>query len=253
MHQIVITALPGIPLIHPGDDLAALILGSMARAGLTLQDGDVLVVAQKIVSKAEGRLVHWRTLAPSPQAVELAAVTGKTAGHVQAILSDSVEIVRVRQGVLITQQRAGWVCANAGVDHSNVDGESDDCLTLLPEDADRSARALRDRLHAATGARVAVIINDTHGRAWRNGAVGVAIGVAGLKPVTDLRGHLDLFGMTLRSSEVGTADEIASAASLLMGQADEGRPVVLLRGVRFQAAEASAQELVRPKEIDLFR
>ncbi len=253
MHQIVITALPGIPLIHPGDDLAALVLQSLARAGLTLQDDDVLVVAQKIVSKAEGRLVHWRTLAPSPQAVELAAVTGKAPGHVQAILSDSVEIVRVRPGVLITEQRAGWVCANAGVDHSNVDGESDDCLALLPEDANRSARQLRDQLSAATGARVAVIINDTHGRAWRNGAVGVAIGVAGLKPVTDLRGHPDLFGVTLRSSEVGTADEIASAASLLMGQADEGRPVVLLRGVPFVAAEASAQELVRPKEIDLFR
>ncbi len=253
MHQIVITALPGIPLIHPGDDLAALILESLARAGLALRDGDVLVVAQKIVSKAEGRLVHWRSLAPSPQAVTLAAVTGKPAGHVQAILSDSNEVVRVRQGVLITEQRAGWVCANAGVDHSNVDGASDDCLTLLPEDADRSARDLRDRLHASTGARVAVIINDTHGRAWRNGAVGVAIGVAGLKPVSDLRGHPDLFGMTLRSSEVGTADEMASAASLLMGQADEGRPVVLLRGVPFQAAEASAQELVRPKENDLFR
>lgn len=253
MHQIVITALPGIPLIHPGDDLAALILESLARAGLALRDGDVLVVAQKIVSKAEGRLVHWRSLAPSPQAVALAAVTGKPAGHVQAILSDSNEVVRVRQGVLITEQRAGWVCANAGVDHSNVDGASDDCLTLLPEDADRSARDLRDRLHASTGARVAVIINDTHGRAWRNGAVGVAIGVAGLKPVSDLRGHPDLFGMTLRSSEVGTADEMASAASLLMGQADEGRPVVLLRGVPFQAAEASAQELVRPKENDLFR
>ena len=253
MHQIVITALPGIPLIHPGDDLAALILESLARAGLALRDGDVLVVAQKIVSKAEGRLVHWRSLAPSPQAVTLAAVTGKPAGHVQAILSDSNEVVRVRQGVLITEQRAGWVCANVGVDHSNVDGASDDCLTLLPEDADRSARDLRDRLHASTGARVAVIINDTHGRAWRNGAVGVAIGVAGLKPVSDLRGHPDLFGMTLRSSEVGTADEMASAASLLMGQADEGRPVVLLRGVPFQAAEASAQELVRPKENDLFR
>mgnify|MGYP003605461587 CR=1 FL=1 len=253
MHQIVITALPGIPLIHPGDDLAALILESLARAGLALRDGDVLVVAQKIVSKAEGRLVHWRSLAPSPQAVALASVTGKPAGHVQAILSDSNEVVRVRQGVLITEQRAGWVCANAGVDHSNVDGASDDCLTLLPEDADRSARDLRDRLHASTGARVAVIINDTHGRAWRNGAVGVAIGAAGLKPVSDLRGHPDLFGMTLRSSEVGTADEMASAASLLMGQADEGRPVVLLRGVPFQAAEASAQELVRPKENDLFR
>lgn len=253
MHQIVIMALPGIPLVRPGDDLAGLIVQSLAGAGMGLCEGDVLVVAQKIVSKAEGRLVHWRSLEPSARAEELAAVTGKPPGHVEAILSDSVEILRVRHGVLITQQRAGWVCANAGVDHSNVDGDSDDCLALLPEDADRSARDLRDRLYAATGARVAVIINDTHGRAWRNGAVGVAIGVAGLRPVTDLRGHPDLFGMTLRSSEVGTADEIASAASLLMGQADEGRPVVLLRGVPFEAAEASAQELVRPKEIDLFR
>jgi coenzyme F420-0:L-glutamate ligase/coenzyme F420-1:gamma-L-glutamate ligase len=139
------------------------------------------------------------------------------------------------------------------VDHSNVDGESDDCLALLPEDADGSARRLRQQLKEATGADIAIVINDTHGRAWRMGAVGVAIGVAGIKPVTDLRGHPDLFGMTLRSSEVGTADEIASAASLLMGQTDEGRPIVHLRGVPFLAGEGRAVEMVRPAQLDLFR
>lgn len=240
-------------MIHPGDDLAAIILAGLARAGLTLQDGDVLVLAQKIVSKAEGRLVHWRDLTPSPRALELAALTGKHPGHVQAILDDSRSIVRAARGVLITEQRAGWICANAGVDHSNVDGASDDCLAMLPEDADRSAQRLRQQFKEATGAEVAVIINDTHGRAWRMGAVGVAIGVAGIKPVTDLRGHPDLFGMTLRSSEVGTADEIASAASLLMGQTDEGRPIVHLRGVPFLAGEGRAAEMVRPAQLDLFR
>lgn len=251
--QLVLTALRDIPLIHPGDDLAAIILAGLARAGLTLQDGDVLVLAQKIVSKAEGRLVHWRDLTPSPRALELAALTGKHPGHVQAILDDSRSIVRAARGVLITEQRAGWICANAGVDHSNVDGASDDCLAMLPEDADRSAQRLRQQFKEATGAEVAVIINDTHGRAWRMGAVGVAIGVAGIKPVTDLRGHPDLFGMTLRSSEVGTADEIASAASLLMGQTDEGRPIVHLRGVPFLAGEGRAAEMVRPAQLDLFR
>lgn len=253
MDQLQLTALTDIPLIRPGDDLAAIVLAGLARAELTLQDGDVIVIAQKIVSKAEGRLLHWRELTPSAQALELAALTGKHPGHVQAILDDSLSIVRVARGVLITEQRAGWICANAGVDHSNVDGDSDDLLTLLPDDADRSAQRLRERLVDATGAQIAVIINDTHGRAWRMGAVGVAIGVAGIIPVTDLRGHPDLFGMTLRSSEVGTADEIASAASLLMGQSDEGRPVVHVRGAPFQAGEGSARAIVRPPQLDLFR
>ena len=253
MDQLQLTALPGIGLIHSGDDLTAIILEGLARAEITLRNGDVLVIAQKIVSKAEGRLVHWRDLTPSPQALELAALTGKHPGHVQAILDESLAIVRVARGVLITEQRAGWICANAGVDHSNVDADSDDCLALLPEDADRSAQRLREELHASTGADVAVIINDTHGRAWRIGAVGVAIGAAGLRPITDLRGHPDLFGMALRSSEVGTADEIASAASLLMGQSDEGRPVVHLRGVPFLPGDGRATEIVRPKELDLFR
>ncbi len=253
MNQLQLTALPGIGIIKPGDDLAAIILAGLARAGLMLQDRDVLVMAQKIVSKAEGRLVHWRSLTPSPQAHELAALTGKHPGHVQAILDESLSVVRIARGVLITEQRAGWICANAGVDHSNVDPDSDDCLALLPADADRSAQQLRQALFDATGADVAVIINDTHGRAWRMGAVGVAIGVAGLQPITDLRGHPDLFGMALRSSEVGTADEISSAASLLMGQADEGRPVVHVRGAPFLPGSGRAADIVRPKELDLFR
>jgi coenzyme F420-0:L-glutamate ligase/coenzyme F420-1:gamma-L-glutamate ligase len=253
MDQLHLTALPGIGLIQPGDDLTAIILEGLARVDLTLQDRDVLVIAQKIVSKAEGRLVHWRDITPSSQARELAALTGKHPGHVQAILDESLSIVRAAHGVLITEQRAGWICANAGVDHSNVDPTSDDCLALLPEDADRSAQRLRHQLKEATGAEIAVIINDTHGRAWRMGAVGVAIGVAGLRPITDLRGQVDLFGMTLRSSEVGTADEIASAASLLMGQSNEGRPIVHLRGVPFLAGEGRATEIVRPAQLDLFR
>jgi len=240
-------------LVQPGDDLAALILSGLETAGLSLEDGDVLVIAQKVVSKAEGRMVTLADIEPSPQAMELGAAIGKDPRIVEVILSDSTEIVRTRPGLLIVEQKRGFICANAGVDRSNVAPDHGEHVTLLPEDPDRSAEEIRQRLVAATGKQVAVIINDSHGRPWRVGTVGVAIGVAGMKPVDDLRGRADLFGYVLQVTEVGTADQIASAASLLQGQADEGRPVILVRGVPHTPGEGSARQLLRPREQDLFR
>lgn len=279
--QLTITAIPNIPLIQPGDDLAAIILDRIATAGLNLQDGDILVIAQKIVSKAEGRLVRLDTVKPSLRAREIAEQTGKNPRLVEVILSDTREISRMRKGLLIVEHNLGLISANAGVDRSNVapseerrsegaeeqgsGGDSHLCtpallhprsewVAQLPVDPDASARAIRRQLMTATGKEVAVIINDTHGRPWRVGAVGIAIGVAGIEPVEDLRGQPDLFGHPLETTRVGLADQIAAAASLIMGQADEGRPVALLRGLPYTVKNnASARELLRPKDQDLYR
>lgn len=252
--QITLTAIPDIPLIQPGDDLVAMLLERLEQAGLTLRDGDVLVVCQKIVSKAQGRMVRLDEVTPSEEARALAEETGKDSRQVELILRESRAVLRKRPHLIIAEHRLGWICANAGIDRSNVaQPEEDGVLLLLPSDPDRSAQEMRDRLVAATGADVAVIINDTHGRPFRNGAVGVAIGVAGLCPLSDLRGMPDLFGYALQTSILGTADEIASAASLLMGQADEGRPIILVRGAPVVRGEGTARDLQRPEEMDLFR
>jgi len=254
MDQVTLTALPNIPLIQRGDDLAAIILRGLRDADIALADGDVLVLAQKIVSKSEGRMVRLRDVMPSPHALELAQQSGKDARFCEVVLWDTREIVRVREGLIIVETRRGWVCANAGIDRSNVaPHDADEWVLRLPEDADRSARELRERLRIETSRAVGIIVNDTHGRAWRNGAVGVAIGVAGLPAVEDLRGRADLFGYHLQVTTVGLADQIASAASLLQGQADEGRPIVHMRGVPRSRGEGSAREIVRRKETDLFR
>ncbi|MBW7881040.1 MAG: coenzyme F420-0:L-glutamate ligase [Caldilineaceae bacterium] len=248
-------AVAGLPNVVPGDDLAQLIVDALAASGEALEPGDIVVVAQKIVSKSEGRLVRVADVVPSARAEEIAATVGKDPRVVQVILDDSNEIVRMRRGLLVVEQRSGWVCANAGVDRSNVEaGVESDCLALLPADADASAQALRARLGELTGVLPAVIINDSHGRAWRIGTVGVAIGCAGLPPVWDQRGLRDLFGYELVSSEECIADELAAAASLLMGQSDEGRPVVIVRGYRMPAATpAPARAIQRPPEMDVFR
>jgi coenzyme F420-0:L-glutamate ligase/coenzyme F420-1:gamma-L-glutamate ligase len=250
--HIDIRAIPSIPLLQPGDDLAGILLAAAAAAGMDWRDGDVLVLAQKIVSKAEGRVVHLPDVLPSPRALELAGQTGKDSRLVEVILGESAEVLRVRPGLLVVEHRLGFVCANAGVDQSNVAG-SDDWALLLPADPDASARRLRDAIRDSTGAAVAVIIADSHGRAWRFGTVGVAIGVAGIHPLSDLRGQLDLTGRALQITEVGTADEIAAAAGLLMGQAGEGTPAVLVRGASFAAGEGRLGEILRPKHQDLFR
>lgn len=253
---LTLTPLPGLPMVQAGDDLAGMILAGLDRAGLALQDGDILVLAQKIVSKAEGRLVNLRGIAPSKRAYELAEVTRKDPRLVEVILSESREVLRARPGTLIVEHRLGFVCASAGVDHSNIGvdpADLDNWVLLLPEDPDRSARELRSKLQNQSGKRLGVAIIDSHGRAWRIGTVGVAIGVAGLPAVQDLRGRPDLFGFRLQITQVGVADELAAAASLMMGQARESTPVVHVRGFPYPLRDGELRELLRPKTEDMFR
>lgn len=247
-----IVALPGIPLVGPGDDLVQLILDGLNRAGLALQTGDVVVITSKIVSKAEGRLVDLRQVEPGEEAVALARDTRKDPRIVELVLRESRRISRQATGVLITEHRLGFVSANAGVDQSNVAGCEDYAL-LLPLDPDHSAHSVRAGLARATGAVVGIIISDSHGRPFRIGNVGVAIGVAGMPAVLDLRGKPDLFGRELKISIQGYADLIASAANLLTGEADEGRPVVLVRGLQHTQTAGSARDLIRPPDHDLYR
>ena len=254
MTSLEVVALTGLPLIKAGDDLAGLIASSLEQNGVEPRAKDVLVVAQKIVSKAEGRMVDLATVEPSAKARTLAAEVDKDPRLVEVILSESVRVVRARRNVLIVEHRLGFVMANAGVDQSNV-GPTDGAqrVLLLPENPDRSAAALRRGLTALTGIDLAVVINDSFGRAWRQGTAGVAIGVAGLPALIDLRGRPDLFGRKLEVSVIGFADEIAAAASLVMGQADEAAPVALIRGLRWSAPESTAASLIRPSNEDLFR
>ncbi|HTV79599.1 MAG TPA: coenzyme F420-0:L-glutamate ligase [Steroidobacteraceae bacterium] len=246
-------ALHDIPPVRPGDDLATLTLEALERDGLRLQPADVLVVAQKVVSKAEGRQVDLATVTPGAKAREVAAIVRKDPRLVELVLRESRRIVRTAPDVLIVEHRLGLTMANAGIDQSNVAGPDTDCALLLPEDPDASAQRLRERLLARTGVAPAIIISDSFGRPWRVGTVGVAIGCAGVAATLDLRGRRDLFGRTLRVSIVGHADEIASAASLLMGQAGEARPVILVRGLGASAVHQPATALLRPAHEDLFR
>jgi len=252
-NKLTLTPLHGVPLVQPGDDLTAIVVQALAASQETLQPRDVLVLAQKIVSKAEGRIVDLKTVTPSPHAVDLASATAKDPRIVELILAESTEVLRQRPGAIIVAHRLGFVLPNAGIDMSNVGAEGDEYALLLPADPDRSCRELRDRLREQTGIEVAVLIIDSFGRAWRNGTVGTAIGVSGFPGLADLRGRPDLFGRPLQITEVGLADELAAAASLLMGQAAEGAPVVLARGVPYERRESSVQELIRPKTQDLFR
>ncbi|RME84724.1 MAG: coenzyme F420-0:L-glutamate ligase [Caldilineae bacterium] len=250
--QLILTALPDFPLVQPGDDLAALVLEALARCHIHLQDGDVLVLASKIVSKAEGRYRDLRQVRVSPAAREVARACAKDPRLVQLILEESREVLRIRTGLIVVEHRLGFVCANAGIDHSNTAADRE-LVLLLPRDPDGTARALRERWRKATGADIAVVINDSHGRAWRLGTVGVAIGVAGLLPLSDRRGEGDLFGRTLEVTVLGTADELAAAASLLQGGADEGAPVIHVRGAPYRAGEGRLADLLRPRELDMFR
>jgi coenzyme F420-0:L-glutamate ligase / coenzyme F420-1:gamma-L-glutamate ligase len=255
MTSLEVIALQGLPLIRAGDDLVELIASAFKRNGVTPRARDVLVVAQKIVSKAEGRIVDLATIKPSAKALALAAEVDKDPRLVEVILSESVRVVRARRGLIIVEHKLGFIMANGGVDQSNV-GPADSSphhVLLLPENADRSAETLRCGLKALTGVDVAVIINDSFGRPWRQGAVGVAIGVAGLPALIDLRGRPDLFGRKLEVSVIGFADEVAAAASLLMGQADEALPAVLIRGLSWSAPESTAATIVRSPNEDLFR
>jgi coenzyme F420-0:L-glutamate ligase/coenzyme F420-1:gamma-L-glutamate ligase len=250
------TPIPQMPLVCPGDNLVDLLLVSMQTARITLDDGDILVVSQKIVSKAEGRLVNLATITPNKEAVELAKRSEKDPRLVEVILRESKEVLRVRPGTIIVEHRLGFVCASAGVDHSNVrgnDGDPENWVLLLPEDPDRSALEIRRRIKIATGNRIGVMIIDSHGRAWRLGTIGTAIGISGLPGVVDERGWQDLFGYRLKITIVAVADELAAAASLVMGEAAEGIPAVHVRGFPHPLREGSLKELIRSKGNDLFR
>lgn len=254
--SLTLTPLKGIPEIELGDDIPKITLNALEGAQVSLMDGDILVIAQKIISKSEGRLIHLVDVDPSQRALDLAKTTQKDPRLVELILRESNCVLRTKPGLIIVEHRLGFVCANAGIDRSNVpqlDDEADESVLLLPEDPDRSAQTIRTHLVRSTGAEIGVLIIDSHGRAWRMGTVGVAIGLAGMPALLDLRGVPDLFGYVLKSTQIGVADELAGTASLLMGQAAEGTPIVHIRGFPYPLREAKLQELLRPHDDDLFR
>jgi coenzyme F420-0:L-glutamate ligase/coenzyme F420-1:gamma-L-glutamate ligase len=249
-----LTGLEGIPLVAPGDDLAVIIGNALDGMGIIPTPGDVLVVAQKIVSKAENRYRNLSDVVASERAKDLAKIVNKDARHIEIILGESSNVLRHTANALITVHKLGFVMANAGVDQSNIEhGEEPGRVLLLPENPDASAAALKTSLDARYGANLAVIINDSSGRAWRKGVVGVALGAAGLPALRDMVGEPDLFGRALRITEHAAADEIAAAASLLMGQAAEGMPVVHIRGLNLRGAPLPASALIRPEHQDVFR
>ena len=252
MRRLALTALEGVPEIAAGDDLAAAALAALAASGIALAAGDVLVVAQKVFSKSEGRLVPLAAVEPSARAHELAKVTGKDPRAMELVLRESREVLRAKRDVVVVEHRLGFVMANAGIDQSNMQG-GDGAALLLPADPDASCARLREALAAAAGVDCAVVMNDSFGRAWRNGVAGVAVGVAGMPGLVDLRGTPDRFGRTLRITQVALADELAAAASLVMGQGAEGYPMVHARGVPYARREGSVRELLRPREEDMFR
>ncbi|MCH8154171.1 MAG: coenzyme F420-0:L-glutamate ligase [Proteobacteria bacterium] len=251
---LTLTAIPDLPLVEPGDDLAAILIDGLARAGIAPAARDVLVVAQKVVSKAESRYRDLGAVTPSDRARDLARAVDKDPRLVEVILSESEAVVAHKPGVLVVAHRLGFVLANAGIDRSNVGPEAGaERVLLLPEDPDASAAALKARLDAHFKIELAVIVSDSLGRAWRNGVTGIALGAAGLPALRDMIGRKDLFGRTLDVTQTGFADDIAAAASLLMGQADEGLPAVLLRGLAWHEPASDARALLRPKDEDLFR
>ena len=253
---LILTPLEDIPMIQKGQDLTEIILDSLGFNNVELIDGDILVVAQKIISKVEGRLVDLNEVTPARKALQLAEETGKDPRLVELILQESKSILRSRKGLIIAEHKLGFVCANAGIDRSNITGEKDsqgEYVLLLPEDPDHSAKGLRLGLEKRLGVNVGVLIIDSHGRAWRNGIVGVSIGFSGIPGIVDMRGKEDIFGYKLRVTQIATADELAAGASLIMGQADEAIPVVHVRGFPYDLREGSFLEIPRNPKDDLFR
>jgi coenzyme F420-0:L-glutamate ligase/coenzyme F420-1:gamma-L-glutamate ligase len=250
--QLSLIALPGIPHVQPGDDLARLIVASLQSGGLVLEAGDILVITSKLVSKAEGRFVDLRVVTPSPRAEKIGRRTHKDPRLVELILQESTGISRMRGEVLIVRHRLGFTLANAGIDHSNVSPEGENWVLLLPEDPDASARRIREALQTLTGIAPGVVISDSHGRPFRIGTVGTAIGLAGFPAVWDKRGQRDLFGRVLQITVTGLGDELAAAAGLVTGQGAEGLPVVLVRGMVVPPGDGRAADLVRPVELDLY-
>lgn len=252
--SVSLTALADFPLVEPGDDLASLIIDGLCRTAIVPRDHDIIVLAQKVVSKAEGRYVDLRDVTPSAEARALAKTADKDPRMVELVLSESRDVVKQRGGVLIVEHRLGYVMANAGIDQSNIDHpDGNERALLLPKDPDASCARLKAQLDAALGVNLAVVINDSFGRPWRQGVTGVALGAAGIPSLLNLVGAPDLFGRSMRVTEIAIADEIAAAASLIMGQTDAGKPVVHLRGLQWDAPSRPATDLVRPKQFDMFR
>jgi coenzyme F420-0:L-glutamate ligase/coenzyme F420-1:gamma-L-glutamate ligase len=251
MRIIKIIPVTGIPIIKFGDDLGLIICEAAARQGTPLEDGDIIVVTHVVVSRAEGNVVNLDEVAPSEFAKTIAGEFNRDPALIEVVLRESKSIVRMGDGHIIAETKHGFICANAGVDRSNVPGERN--VALLPKDPDLSARRIRERIREVSGKNVAVIISDTHGRPLRTGEINVAIGVAGIKPIRDRRGETDLFGYTLKVKQTAVADELSSAAELVIGQANEGIPVAIIRGYQYEASEdATARDLVRSREKDLF-
>ena len=251
-----LTPLIDVPLINAGDDLGEITLSRLKSLDIELLDGDILVFAQKVVSKAENRWVNLSSVIPSAFSSEVAVQSGKDPRLIELILGESKRILRMRHGTIIVEHRLGFICANAGIDHSNVSGlssETDEWVLLLPSDPDGSAEELRTKFEDAARVSIGVLIIDSHGRAWRLGTVGITIGTAGVPGLVNLRGHADLFGRELLITEVGAADELAAAASLIMGQADEGTPIVHVRGFPYKLRDTRTREVFRPIDQDLFR
>ncbi len=251
--SITYTALPNVPLVEPGDDLFAIVKMGLAASNIIPESGDVIVIAQKIVSKAEDRYVELAGIAPSPRARELSEVTGKDARLLEVVLSESSEVLRTRQNLIIVAHRLGFVMANAGIDESNITSVEGDRVLLLPKNPDGSCREIKRALDRDFGVSIGVVINDSFGRAWRNGVVGVALGAAGIPALQNLIGSPDLFGRAMRVTQIAIGDELAAAASLLMGQGAEGLPIVHVRGFNSHAPEENASALIRPKNMDMFR
>lgn len=253
-NRVELVASRHIGLIRESDDLSPIIVQSFAQDGIVLRDGDIVVIAQKVVSKAEGRYAYLTEVMPSDRARELAAICEKDPRLVELILQESREVLRCVRNVILVENHRGIVLANAGIDRSNVQQtDRGERVLLLPKDPDASAADIRKELVRLSGAEIGVVINDSIGRAWRMGTIGTAIGVSGLSALQDKRGEPDLFGFRLRTTEVAGADEIAAAASIVMGQSDEGTPVVLLRGLKRLPGSGCAADLVRPRAQDLFR
>lgn len=252
--NLVLQQVSNIPIIQPGDDLGRVISASLKENEIQIRDNDILVVTQKIVSKSEGRFVNIEKETPSSEALRMAAICEKDPRLVEVILRESREVVRCKKDTLIVEHRLGFICANAGVDHSNVKENSDGIwYLLLPEDPDRSARKIREYFSKHESVNIGVMIIDSHGRAWRQGIVGIMIGTAGVPVLVDMRGKADLFGYDLRITQIGAADELAAAASLMMGQADECVPVVHVRGFPYPLTESRLADVLRPKDKDFFR
>lgn len=251
--SITYTALPDVPMVQPGDDIFAIICAALIKARIVLQDDDIVVIAQKVISKSEDRYVNLSTVRPSDRALELAQITGKDPRLVEVVLSESSEVLRAKTNVIIVAHKRGYVMANAGIDESNITHDGLERVLLLPLDPDRSCRDLKTKLDREFGVSVGVVINDSFGRAWRNGVVGIALGAAGIPSLENLIGSPDLFGRAMKVTEIAVADELAAAASLVMGQGAEGQPIIHVRGYRSRAAHNDATVLLRPKEMDMFR